>query len=159
MPVGAALMVALIVLREGTVLALPKGHIEPGESPEETARRETREETGLLGATLAPLEEISYWFYSRHQRARIAKRVSFYLLLYRAGSPAHHNAEVEGVRFAPLERAAAMLAYPGERQVVRAAEARVLELAGSGAAAAKGAAAGMVQRSALLETGGPLCSR
>jgi 8-oxo-dGTP pyrophosphatase MutT (NUDIX family) len=156
-PVGVALLVALIELRGGTVLALPKGHIEPGEGPEEAARRETREETGLVGATLAPLQEISYWFYSRQQRARIAKRVAFYLLLYRAGSPAHHNAEVEGVRFVPLDEAAARLAYPGEREVVRTAEARVRGLAGADTAAAKGASAADAPRSALFRTGSLLC--
>jgi 8-oxo-dGTP pyrophosphatase MutT (NUDIX family) len=158
-PVGLALLVALIELRRGTVLALPKGHIEPGEGPEEAARRETREETGLLGETIAPLPEISYWFYSRQQRARIAKRVAFFLLVYRAGSPAHHNTEVEGVRFAPLAEAASRLAYPGERDVVRAAEQRVRELAGQRAPAAKGAAATASSRPVLLEPGGLLCSR
>ena len=42
-PVGQALLVAMITLRGGDVLALPKGHIEPGEQPEQTAVRETRE--------------------------------------------------------------------------------------------------------------------
>jgi 8-oxo-dGTP pyrophosphatase MutT (NUDIX family) len=140
-PLGEALLVALIELRAGTVLALPKGHIEPGERPEEAARRETREETGLVGRTIAPLKEISYHFYSRHQRARIVKRVAFFLLIYRAGSPARHNAEVEGVRFVPLHQAASRMAYSGEREVVRAAEAAVGP-----------------PRPALLETGSPLCS-
>ena len=79
------------------MLALPKGHIEPGEAPEQAAVRETREETGITGALIAPLEEISYMYWSRSQRARVAKRVAFYLLAYRAGSPARHDAEVEAV--------------------------------------------------------------
>ena len=43
---GPQLLTALIELRRGQVLALPKGHIEPGETPETAALRETREETG-----------------------------------------------------------------------------------------------------------------
>jgi len=140
-PFGAEVLVALIELRRGTVLALPKGHIERGERPEQTARRETQEETGLVGQVLGPLDEISYWFYSRERRARIAKRVAFFLLLYRAGSPARHNAEVEAVRLAPLRDAASMLAYDGERRVMRAAEASVRSMAGTGSTAANGAAA------------------
>jgi 8-oxo-dGTP pyrophosphatase MutT (NUDIX family) len=117
-PVGSALLVALISLRGGDVLALPKGHIEPGERPEQTAVRETREETGITGAVIAPLEEISYMYWSRVSRARVAKRVAFYLLAYRAGSPAHHDGEVEGVRLVPVADASEALSYPGERGVM-----------------------------------------
>jgi 8-oxo-dGTP pyrophosphatase MutT (NUDIX family) len=120
-PVGSALLVALISLRGGQVLALPKGHIEPGERPEQTAVRETREETGITGSLIAPLEEISYMYWSRASRARIAKRVAFYLLAYRAGSPARHDAEVEGVRLVPVADATAALTYPGERRVMEGA--------------------------------------
>ena len=117
-PVGSALLVALISLRGGDVLALPKGHIEPGEQPEQTAVRETREETGIRGALVAPLEEISYFYWSRAQRARVAKRVAFYLLAYRAGSPSRHDSEVEAVCLVPVERATDALTYPGERRVM-----------------------------------------
>jgi len=117
-PMGPSLMVALICLRGGSILALPKGHIEKGESAEVAALRETREETGMAGAPLARLKEISYVFRPRIHGARVAKRVDFFLLAYRAGSPGHHDAEVEGVRLMPIDRAAEALAYPGERQVM-----------------------------------------
>jgi 8-oxo-dGTP pyrophosphatase MutT (NUDIX family) len=136
-PIGSTLLVALISLRGGTVLALPKGHIEPGEAPEQTAVRETREETGFAGDLVAPLEEISYFFWSRAQGARVAKRVAFYLLRYRAGSPARHDDEVEGVRLVPVADAPAALTYPGERRVVERALAW-LGAAGYGSAGAKG---------------------
>jgi len=136
-PVGSTLLVALISLRGGTVLALPKGHIEPGEDPRETAIRETREETGLSGDLVTPLEEITYFFWSRAQGARVAKRVAFYLLNYRSGSPARHDAEVEAVRLVPLADAPAALTYPGERKVVERALAW-LGAAGYGSREAKG---------------------
>lgn len=117
-PLGAALMVALISVRNGAVLALPKGHIEAGESAAEAALRETREETGLRGRMLAPLEEISYVFWSRSQGARVSKRVDFFLFEYRAGSPAHHDAEVDGVRLVPIDDAIGLLNYSGERRVM-----------------------------------------
>ena len=117
-PVGSTLLVPLISLRGGGVLALPKGHIEPGEAPEEAAVRETREETGIAGTLLTALEEISYMYWSRASRARVAKTVAFYLLAYRAGSPAHHDGEVEGVRLVPAVDAPRALTYPGERRVM-----------------------------------------
>ena len=133
---GPQLLVALIRVRGGSVLALPKGHIEPGESPEQAALRETREETGLSGRTLAPLEEISYVFWSRLQNARVAKSVRFFLLEYRAGSTAHHDAEVDGVRLVPVARATEALNYPGEKRVMSEALAWV-RAAGYGGAEAK----------------------
>jgi 8-oxo-dGTP pyrophosphatase MutT (NUDIX family) len=44
----------------GSSLVLPKGHIEPGESPEETAVREVREETGVWASVMRPIEPISF---------------------------------------------------------------------------------------------------
>jgi 8-oxo-dGTP pyrophosphatase MutT (NUDIX family) len=136
-PVGSLVLVALIALRGGSVLALPKGHIEPGETPEDAALRETREETGISGILLAPLEEISYAYWSRAQGARIAKRVAFYLFAYRAGSPARHDAEVDAVRLVPIDAAAGVLTYPGERRVMERAVAW-LAAAGSIPLGAKG---------------------
>ena len=125
MRLGPMLMVALISIRGGAVLALPKGHIEAGESTEQAALRETREETGLAGRVLAPLEEISYVFWSPIHGARVSKRVHFFLLEYRAGSPAHHDAEVDGVRLVPIDDAPAALNYAGEQRVMAAALAWV----------------------------------
>ncbi len=133
---GPQLLAALIELRGGQVLALPKGHIEPGESREAAAVREIREETGLRGALLAELEEIRYTFWSRSMDARVSKRVAFFLLAYRAGSVAHHDGEVDGVRLVPVGDAPTALTYPGERRVMEAALAW-LGAAGYGGDAAK----------------------
>ncbi len=132
---GPQVLVPLIHLRRGDVLGLPKGHIEAGEEPPETAVRETREETGLSGRVLAPLEEIEYAFWSRALGSRVVKTVGFWLLEYRAGSPAHHDGEVDGVRLVPIRRAPDALTYPGERRVMHAALAWV-DAAGYGAGGA-----------------------
>lgn len=121
MRLGQQLMAALIRVRGGGALALPKGHIERGETDEQAALRETREETGLRGAPLAELGEIAYVFWSRSHEARVSKRVAFFLLAYRAGSIAHHDGEVDGVVLVPLGAAADALTYPGERRVMQRA--------------------------------------
>ena len=40
---------AAVRVKGGSVLALPKGHIDPGESAAEAAQREVREEAGVRG--------------------------------------------------------------------------------------------------------------
>lgn len=55
---------------------LPKGTIEPGESPEETAVTETYEEAGLIGVVAEPA--LGVWRYLKGRRATYVK---FYALL------------------------------------------------------------------------------
>jgi 8-oxo-dGTP pyrophosphatase MutT (NUDIX family) len=136
-PVGRQTFVALIEVQERRVLALPKGHLEEGEESVTTAVREVWEETGLRARPLVGLGEISYWFYSRRQRARIAKRVEFFLLEYTSGSPAKHNDEVDGVRLVPLHLAASTVSYQGEREVLQRAERYLLGDAGAAIPVAK----------------------
>jgi 8-oxo-dGTP pyrophosphatase MutT (NUDIX family) len=105
---------------DGTkVLALPKGHPDPGESAADAALREVREETGVHAAVAEKLGDVRYW-YQRKGR-RIAKVVSFFLLDYLDGDLADHDHEVEQARWMSLEEAASALTYSGEREMVRRA--------------------------------------
>jgi 8-oxo-dGTP pyrophosphatase MutT (NUDIX family) len=106
--------VAVVRVRD-EILALPKGHPEPGESAAEAARREVREETGLEANLLEKLDEVRYW-YSRDGE-RVMKIVSFFLFRYRSGRLADHDEEVEAAGWIPLEEAPERLAYPSEREI------------------------------------------
>jgi 8-oxo-dGTP pyrophosphatase MutT (NUDIX family) len=105
------------------VLALPKGHPEPGEAAVEAARREVREETGLSAEALEKLGDIRYW-YSRGGE-RVMKIVSFFLFRWRSGSVRDHDHEVEEALWIPLEDAPRRLAYRGERDMAAAALSRL----------------------------------
>ena len=101
------------------VLALPKGHVDPGETPPEAARREVREEAGVDATLVDELGEVRYW-YQRDGR-KIAKLVTFFLFEYAGGDVADHDAEVEVARWIPLEEALHSLTYKGEREMVQRA--------------------------------------
>src|SRR5436305_7633270 len=70
------------------VLALPKGHVDPGETPVQAAEREVREETGLLGSPVRELGQSRYWY--RRGGRTIGKTVAFYLFEYLQGDVADH---------------------------------------------------------------------
>jgi 8-oxo-dGTP pyrophosphatase MutT (NUDIX family) len=104
------------------VLALPKGHLDEQETPEEAATREVREEGGVDAELIRHLGDVRYW-YRRRGRA-VPKRVSFYLFRYRGGDPADHDDEVEEARWMSLDEASTALSYEGERQMVRRARSQ-----------------------------------
>ena len=113
--------------RHKQVLALPKGLVDPGEKPEQTAIREVREETGISGAVVTKLTDIKYTYIrSWGDQQRVFKIVSFYLLRYHSGNidditPAM-RVEVKRALWIPLEEAEHKLAYRGEREVIRLAK-------------------------------------
>ncbi len=98
------------------VLALPKGHVDPGETPIEAAGREVREETGIVAEPVIELGESRYWY--RREGRTIGKRVTFFLFDFREGDFADHDDEVEEVRWLALEQAEKELTHAAEREMV-----------------------------------------
>ena len=101
--------------------SLPKGSPEPGETLEQTALREVREETGLEIELVAPLGSITYWFTSPEEGARFRKTVHFFLMRPLGGSLDKHDPEFDEARWYPLEQALEVMSYRNERHVVRLA--------------------------------------
>ena len=98
---------------------LPKGKLDPGETFEQAALREVREETGMTGELVEQLGEVRYWY--QREGKKIPKLVTFFLFEYRSGDAADHDTEVEEVRWIALEDAASALSYKGERDMVQRA--------------------------------------
>ena len=105
------------------ILALPKGHPEPGESAQEAAQREVREETGLEATPIEKLGDVRYWY--ARDGDRVLKVVSFFLFRYRSGRLEDHDDEVEEALWIPLEEAPARLAYRGEKDMAKTALSRL----------------------------------
>ena len=105
------------------VLALPKGHVDPGETPIEAATREVREETGILAEPVCELGESRYWY--RRDGRTIGKTVQFFLFEHSGGDIADHDDEVEEVRWIPLREALTALSHSAEREMIELALAQL----------------------------------
>lgn len=102
--------------KNALVWSLPKGHIEEGETPEQTAVREVEEETGVTSKVLRPLGSIDYWFVAEGRR--IHKTVHHFLLQWRSGELSDADIEVTEVAWISLDELTTLLAYPDERTLV-----------------------------------------
>ncbi|MCP2168949.1 NUDIX hydrolase [Goodfellowiella coeruleoviolacea] len=106
--------------RKGRLLwSLPKGHIEAGETAEQTAVREVAEETGIHSTVLSPLGSIDYWFVAEDRR--VHKTVHHFLLEAYGGELSDEDVEVTEVAWVPLGELEKLLAYADERRLVRQA--------------------------------------
>ena len=118
---GGQTEVAVVRPRRG-VLALPKGHPEEGETLEQAATREVREETGLTAEPVERLGQVRYWYTLSGER--VLKGVTFFLFDYLSGSVEDHDDEVEEAAWVPLHDAPRLLSYKGEREMAVKARER-----------------------------------
>ncbi len=109
------LLIRTVNLRGEPVWTLPKGLVEPGERPEDTALREVREETGYEAEIIRPLRASTYWFV--REGRKVKKRVDWFLMRprRRAGG---HDREVQAVAWLPLPEALERLSYRGDRALI-----------------------------------------
>ena len=112
------------------VWALPKGNLDPGEQPDETALREIWEETGVRGKLVEKLGDVKYT-YTRRGGVRVFKIVSFYLVAAGRGRlgeiEERMKIEVAEARWLPLDEAPKLLAYGGEREMAKKALDRLAQ--------------------------------
>jgi 8-oxo-dGTP pyrophosphatase MutT (NUDIX family) len=108
------------------VAALPKGNIDPGEKPPETALREVQEETGLTATLVAKLGDVKYVYVRKWAgNEKVFKVVSFFLTKYQSGQIDNvtdaMRHEVRRAYWLPLAEAPSKLSYNGERQMAEKA--------------------------------------
>lgn len=100
---------------------LPKGIVDPGETPEQAAIREVREEAGINCEIVSKLDTIEYWFVASYdgERKRYHKNVHFFQMKYLDGNVADHDHEVSEARWVGIDEAVEMLAFESERELIR----------------------------------------
>lgn len=117
--------------RHGHMLwSLPKGHIEQGETAEQTAIREVAEETGIRGNVLAALGRIDYWFVTEGRR--VHKTVHHYLMRFSGGELSDNDVEVTEVAWVPIQDLPSRLAYADERRLAVVADQLIEKLQSDG---------------------------
>jgi 8-oxo-dGTP pyrophosphatase MutT (NUDIX family) len=129
---GRPMLAAIRPRGKDRIWALPKGHIDEGESPAETAMREVLEETGVEGRLVEKLGDVRYVYTASWQGGsgeRIFKVVSFFLLRAGRGRIGEIDeamqVEVAEARWLPLDEAPRLLSYDGERKMAAKALERI----------------------------------
>jgi 8-oxo-dGTP pyrophosphatase MutT (NUDIX family) len=129
---GRPMLAAIRPRGKDRIWALPKGHIDEGESPAETAIREVLEETGVEGRLVEKLGDVRYVYTASWQGRsgeRIFKVVSFFLLRAGRGRIGEIDeamqVEVAEARWLPLDDAPRLLSYDGERKMAAKALERM----------------------------------
>ena len=113
--------------KDGQTWTLPKGTPIPGETLEETALREVREETGLTVRIVSPLDAIRYTFVQRG--TRIHKTVHYFMMEATGGGLEGHDHEFEEVRWIAFQEAPGLLSFETERSLVGLAASRLQQAA------------------------------
>lgn len=90
--------------------SLPKGIVDRGETYEQAAVREVREEAGVHARIVAPLGDPEKYVFTQ-RGVRVFKTVHYFLLQYQSGSPEDHDAEVEEAAWMTLDEAIQRVAY------------------------------------------------
>src|SRR5258708_21915352 len=119
--------VALIATRRGTRWGLPKGAVAGGETSQQAALREVREETGLIADISRPLDTIEYFF--RAGDSLIRKRVDFYLMVYVGGTLTPQLSEVADAQWFPLSEAVERASFAADRKLLQDAQRELDSLA------------------------------
>jgi len=116
--------VALISVGDKNRWQLPKGLVDKGESTEEAALREVREEAGVDTEAAGLIDKVEYWYLWKEAGARVRyhKFVYFYLLRYKSGDVRDHDHEVNDSRWVEIDNAIKMLAFDSEKKIVEKAK-------------------------------------
>lgn len=124
---GEQPLLLMIVDRYGKV-TLAKGKQEPGETIEETALREIREETGIQGRLIEHLETVGYTYAHPVSGERVEKEVHYYLVEAYTVEIAVQVEEINGVQWCTAAEAWQMQrenGYANNESVLRKALAKL----------------------------------
>lgn len=114
---GSKLLMVKVENLEGRqVWTFPKGHIEHGESGEETALREVEEETGYRCEIIEPYERAQYWF--KREGELTKKTVTWFLMKPLQKTGEHDPEEILETRWVSLDEAESLAKYKSDKKIL-----------------------------------------
>ena len=112
--------VLLVQQSEHKGWGFPKGHLDPGETPEHAALREVEEETGVCGRILQKLVPTHYSFVNKKGRM-IDKTVYWYLMSYEKTGTQTHAHEVDAVEWIAAKDVRERLTFKEDQMLFKSA--------------------------------------
>jgi len=110
---------ALLILQQNGFWGFPKGHVEAGESEEETAIREIFEETGLI-VTVDSSKRFEFSYNIKD--SKIHKVVTLFISeVVDESRFKKQDAEIKEMRWVPFDEVEKTLTYPEWKEVWKAA--------------------------------------
>lgn len=118
----------IIIHQTNGVYCFPKGHVEPGETEEETALREIKEEVGLDVKICEGFRKTDEYKFSVNGEKVIQKEVVYFLAEFENQTPHHQESELSGVYLLNIDEALDMLSFDGMRQILQEADEYIREI-------------------------------
>jgi bis(5'-nucleosidyl)-tetraphosphatase len=113
----------LLVQHHAGHWAFPKGHAERGESDEQAARRELREETGVANVTLLDDFSLTETYFFKRNGQNVAKTVRYFLGLVKSHSVRIQVAEIKDYAWADFAKASSLITFSESQRMLNEANA------------------------------------
>ena len=123
---GGQIRYVIVQSKEG-FYGFPKGHMEPGETEEETALREIREETGLKVSLLKGFRTEDSYPLIREGKPDTIKRIVYFLAQYTAQTPVAQESELSSIHLMDYGTAMAAFQFESSRRILTEANGWLLE--------------------------------
>ena len=116
--------VRFVIIRSKTgCFGFPKGHIEPGESEQQTAMREIKEETGLDVTLIDGFRTTEAYVWTRADGTKIDKHVVYFLAECRGQTPVPQETEIADIALLRYDEAMPVFQFDSSRRILTEANA------------------------------------
>ncbi len=105
----------VLLVRYFSNYSFPKGHIENGETREECAVRETKEESGIDAHIVAPPIVVP------SQKPGDRRNIYFFPSLYAGGEPLSQKGETDEVMWVSIDEALGLLTFDADKNALLSA--------------------------------------